>query len=619
MTEATDSASFVVLFVSSNEDRTEAFEERRLREVDGVAALVASSVTDALDVLRNRSDVACVVSDDTLSAEDGVSLLEEVRNCDGEPTFVRCPDEKFDGRDYPVEVSALIRDAIEDRRTARALEERRKELTGIQRVVRLLESVEDSLEDLLSEVVELVPSSFQFPERTEACLEVDGTVVETGAFDPSNPSITAEAVTTNGRRIVLEVVVSEDSSERPADSTAGDRSDRAADSTAGDRSDRDTDSTDGEDLFLPEEQELLETIVRMLEGFLERRRYVDELEESENRFRLLAENVGEVVWMSDPEKERLHYVSPTYETVWGRSRQSLYDEPTSFLEHVHPEDRSRVESAIARQADGEYDEEYRIVRPDGEVRWVHDRAVPLAHDGGEVYRIVGLTRDVTERKEREQQLAVLDRVLRHNLRNEMNVALGIAERIVDDGDDRVARHGEEVAHVCERLLDLADKQRRIARILSAPRSPEPQDLRAVLDRVVDRVQVTYPDSSITLSGPEAGTITTTPHVEVAIAELLENAVVHSDRETPSVEVTVIAEPTVLEITVADDGPGIPTDDRTVLTDSEEPLYHGSGLGLWLVHWIVTHASGTISFEENEPRGSLVTIRLPRSTESTSAT
>jgi PAS domain S-box-containing protein len=143
--------------------------------------------------------------------------------------------------------------------------------------------------------------------------------------------------------------------------------------------------------------------VGVLRDILNRVRMEEELRERERRFRQMAENVQEVVWMSDPEKEEMLYVNPAYEEIWGRSAESLYENPQSFLDAIHPDDRARVEDALDAQATGSYEEEYRITRPDDEIRWVHDRAVPIEDDAGEVYRIVGITSDITDRKERERE------------------------------------------------------------------------------------------------------------------------------------------------------------------------------------------------------------------------
>ncbi len=127
--------------------------------------------------------------------------------------------------------------------------------------------------------------------------------------------------------------------------------------------------------------------------------------EQEHLFRQIAENVDDVIWMTDTAKDRMVYISPSYEKVWGLSRQSLYDRPKSWVEAIHEEDRARVwEAALTRQKTGTYDIVYRIVRPDGCVRWVHDRAFPIRDAQGRVYRVVGMARDVTEGRAAERSL-----------------------------------------------------------------------------------------------------------------------------------------------------------------------------------------------------------------------
>ena len=135
----------------------------------------------------------------------------------------------------------------------------------------------------------------------------------------------------------------------------------------------------------------------------------DALERSESRFRQITGSIQEVFWMSDSAKTEMLYVSPAYEKVWGRSCQSLYNHPRSFLDAIHPEDRDRVAAAIAQQSMGEYDEQYRILRPDGSLRWIHDRAVPVRNQLGEVYRIAGVAEDITRRKQAELQVQRLNR------------------------------------------------------------------------------------------------------------------------------------------------------------------------------------------------------------------
>jgi PAS domain S-box-containing protein len=125
---------------------------------------------------------------------------------------------------------------------------------------------------------------------------------------------------------------------------------------------------------------------------------------SEEQFRQLAENIPQVCWITNAEQDQGIYISPAYEKIWGRTLESLGTNLDSWRESIHPDDYERVFAALKKAPLGEYLEEYRIVRPDGTVRWVHDRAFPVANEQGQVYRIAGIVEDITDRKEAEQRL-----------------------------------------------------------------------------------------------------------------------------------------------------------------------------------------------------------------------
>ncbi|MBA2245931.1 MAG: PAS domain-containing protein [Gemmatimonadetes bacterium] len=125
---------------------------------------------------------------------------------------------------------------------------------------------------------------------------------------------------------------------------------------------------------------------------------------SEERFQLIAENIREVFWITDPVADRVVYISPAFEEIWGCSLESGFPERSAFLESVHPEDQARVIATSDRMPRGMYEEDYRIIRPDGEIRWIHDHGFPVFDGRGEVYRIVGVAEDVTERKHAEEAL-----------------------------------------------------------------------------------------------------------------------------------------------------------------------------------------------------------------------
>jgi len=133
---------------------------------------------------------------------------------------------------------------------------------------------------------------------------------------------------------------------------------------------------------------------------------VSSLRESEQRFRQLAENIREVFWMLDPRTQRVLYVSPAFESVWGRSCESVYANARAFLEAVHEEDRPRVRAAYGDETEAEppLEDEYRIVRPDGSIRWIRDRGFPIRDEAGQLYRVVRITEDITDRKRVESEL-----------------------------------------------------------------------------------------------------------------------------------------------------------------------------------------------------------------------
>lgn len=140
-------------------------------------------------------------------------------------------------------------------------------------------------------------------------------------------------------------------------------------------------------------------LLGVMRDVTERQRAQFALQASEERFRQLAHHIREVFWMTNPARTEIIYVSPAYQEIWGKSCESLYANPESWLESVHPEDRKRVQDTVDFMTLGEYDEIYRIVRPDGSVRWVQDRAFPVRDDTGKVYRIVGIADDITKRKQ----------------------------------------------------------------------------------------------------------------------------------------------------------------------------------------------------------------------------
>tara|TARA_R100000655_G_scaffold13525_1_gene30587 strand:- start:4584 stop:7910 length:3327 start_codon:yes stop_codon:yes gene_type:complete len=132
------------------------------------------------------------------------------------------------------------------------------------------------------------------------------------------------------------------------------------------------------------------------------------LREQEERFRQLTDNIEEVVWLTDIAMGKLLYISPAYQHIWGRNCESLYENPVSWLETIHPQDIDNVRQALAQgKVTGQYDIDFRIIRPDGTIRHIHQKAFPILNEAGELYRIAGTAQDITKRKEQEAHIEYL--------------------------------------------------------------------------------------------------------------------------------------------------------------------------------------------------------------------
>jgi len=218
-----------------------------------------------------------------------------------------------------------------------------------------------------------------------------------------------------------------------------------------------------------------------------------------------------------------------------------------------------------------------------------------------------LFRDVTDQRTRQQRLSVLNRILRHNVRNDLDVVLAHTNR-VDDDDVR-----EKLRSILRKTLQLSAKAREAEEVMTATTdSPEPVNVADIATAVVEQFD----------SGEYLGDVTVVVEDEVQLLsyrtviqrilfELVENGLEHAENESPHVEVRLRRGPDeTVELAVADNGPGLPEREREIIAaETETQLKHGQGIGLWFVRWAVTQLGGELEFTRNEPTGSVVTIRL----------
>lgn len=372
----------------------------------------------------------------------------------------------------------------------------------------------------------------------------------------------------------------------------------------------------------------------------ERKKAEEALRESEERFRQVVENMDEVFWMTEPSKNRMLYVSPAYKKIWGRDSESLYTSLENWDDAIHPEDRQRVvEAALNKRATGEYAETYRIQRPDGEVRWIHDRAFPVRDAAGRVYRVVGTATDITERRKLEEQFRQAQKMeaigtlaggIAHDFNNILGAIVGFAELAkLDATTPSMQTSLDEILRACKRAGDL------VRQILAFSRRQEQQrrsvQLGPVIDEATKLLRAALP-STIQFEieiAPEAPAVLADPtQIHQVVMNLCTNAA-HAMKDQPgrlgvSLERFEADEEFVklhpgsrpgsyARLVVSDNGHGM---ERATVDRIYEPFFttkapgEGTGLGLSVVHGIVQNHDGIITVYSRPGEGTIFRLYLP---------
>jgi PAS domain S-box-containing protein len=302
------------------------------------------------------------------------------------------------------------------------------------------------------------------------------------------------------------------------------------------------------------------------------------------------------------EADRVVDVNPAAAEFVEANEETLVGQPLSAL---------LPELADALDGDGGDQFVIELDREDGS-RYYDVRVSSLYRAYGTVTgRLISL-RDVTETRQREQRLDVLNRLLRHNLRNEMNVVRGNAELLESEVEGDARSRVERIKETVDTLMTRSDKVGQLSRTLEEEQR-QPLSVERQVENVVRDVQTVHPEASIETDVDAGLWVEAGYSLAHAIEELVENAIIHNDGD-PNVSVSARQEGSgYVEIRVEDDGPGIDEQERaTIEAGKETPLQHGSGVGLWLVNWVVRKYGGTVSFEDGD--GCTVLVRLPSTDE-----
>jgi PAS domain S-box-containing protein len=339
----------------------------------------------------------------------------------------------------------------------------------------------------------------------------------------------------------------------------------------------------------------------------------DRLERERDRFSKLFEYlpdpINEVEFTDDGAVIR--DANPAFEETFGYDREALADSPADrYLEAPAGDGSSNDIDERARNGEIVTEEIRRLA--DDDVRDFLFRGIPYRTDGRT--QALGVYTDITDQKRRQRRLGVLNRVLRHNVRNEMTVVIGYAELLEAElgDDDRLGRAVEELHDAAREVSMISQQAREIEKVIQSDRQ-EPTDVGAVAAAAAEQWRSEHPEASVTTDLPEGLSASAGEGLELAVGNLVGNAVEHNPGDEPRVHVDAVSTGDgEVAVRVADDGPGIPDHERSVVTGDREvtQLEHGSGLGLWIVKWVAEAYGGRVEFGESDLGGAAVSVVLP---------
>ncbi len=372
------------------------------------------------------------------------------------------------------------------------------------------------------------------------------------------------------------------------------------------------------------------------------------LKESEERFRQMAEAIPVVFWMVSPDRTRVIYVSPAYEKICGYTCETLYVLPSLWFEIIHPEDREQVKNLASAQKDKVMDYEYRIVRPDGSIRWIHDKTSPILDEKGKIILLTGIMEDITDKKKSEEErrlyearlnraqkmeaIGTLAGGIAHDFNNILSSIIGYTELSLDDAPKATLLYTylEEVLRAGDRARDLvrqilmfsrqADMERRPVRLdliikeaLKLLRSSIPSTIRIDQD-IENTTDCVYADPT-QIHQVIMNLCTNAYQSMIDTGGVLLVSLKHADiSEGFSASQPHLGEGPHLKLSVCDTGCGM---ESSMLERIFDPFFttrgkgSGTGLGLSTVHGIVMELGGAVIVSSTPGKGSTFEVYLPR--------
>ena len=414
---------------------------------------------------------------------------------------------------------------------------------------------------------------------------------------------------TPGTAMIPEITDTGESTQhsRPIDTDDGDRRITAETSC---------ETVDGTEEFLfhgvPVAGDQADEYIHLYVDITDQKRRADEL----RRYERLVENLPIGVYRTTPGPDgEFKLVNQGLVDILEADSKAYFENRSVSEIYADPDERAAFSDRLLEE--GTVDNvELQFETADGNQIWGEVSGIVTETDDGPVFELA--LQDITTRKERDQQLDVLNRVLRHNLRNALNVIDGNAAMLnAAIEDDELRSHVERIERRVSNLEALSEKAVTVRSLFDQGRSTTTAcDVQALLIRVSNELEECHPDARVVVDAPEESLyVNADVRLKMALAELVNNAVVHNNQSTP--EVTLTTETVTrdgeqaVEIVITDNGPGIPKHERKAIESGEEtPLQHGTGLGLWLVYWAMSLLGGDIHIDDADP-GTRIALRLPQ--------
>jgi len=359
----------------------------------------------------------------------------------------------------------------------------------------------------------------------------------------------------------------------------------------------------------------------------ERQRAEEELRDSEERFRQIAENTEDVIWLIEPGSGRFLYISPAYERILGQSGRRIPKTIDEFWADVHPDDRELIPQDRPEEWIGQ-DIEFRVLAPGGTPRWIRARAFPIRDHQGQIYRIGGIASDITEEKQafaaliEAEQLAIAGRMaasLAHEINNPLQAAIGCLDLSLEQLTD--GRDPHQHLQVTAQALDRASRVVAQLRALHYPLETEGKqlsDLNQILRNLLVLTEKRCRDQGVKVDWQAEPNLPPVLLVPDAMEQVCLNLLLNALEAMPqggrlSVSTHRSENPAGIRIEVSDSGHGIPAGE---LEHVFEPFYstkpHSLGLGLFTSSSIVVDHGGRMEVDSQEGEGTTFGIWLPLS-------